>query len=70
MHGDRNMVIPLLQLRQFDEYTTTHALTVSVLSMGLVVTCAADPTGSQERALSGAATSVATTQTTASNPRR
>jgi putative nucleotidyltransferase with HDIG domain len=27
--------IPLLQLRQFDEYTTTHALNVSVLSMAL-----------------------------------
>lgn len=35
MHGDRNVLIPLLQLRQFDEYTTTHALNVSVLSMAL-----------------------------------
>jgi putative nucleotidyltransferase with HDIG domain len=35
MHGDRNVFIPLLQLRQFDEYTTTHALNVSVLSMAL-----------------------------------
>jgi putative nucleotidyltransferase with HDIG domain len=35
MHGDRSMLIPLLQLKQFDEYTTTHALNVSVLSMAL-----------------------------------
>ena len=35
MHGDRAMMLPLLQLRQFDEYTTTHSLNVSVLSMGL-----------------------------------
>ena len=34
-HGDREMMLPLLQLRQFDEYTTTHSLNVSVLSMGL-----------------------------------
>ncbi len=35
MHGDRQMMLPLLQLRKFDEYTTTHSLNVSVLSMGL-----------------------------------
>ena len=35
MHGDQQMMLPLLQLRQFDEYTTTHSLNVSVLSMGL-----------------------------------
>ena len=35
MHGDRQMMLPLLQLRQFDEYTTTHSLNVRVLSMGL-----------------------------------
>ena len=35
MHGDRQMMLPLSQLRQFDEYTTTHSLNVSVLSMGL-----------------------------------
>ncbi len=35
MHGDRQMMLPLLHLRQFDEYTTTHSLNVSVLSMGL-----------------------------------
>ena len=24
MHGDRDIVIPLLQLKEFDQYTTTH----------------------------------------------
>ena len=35
MHGDAAMVLPLLSLRQFDEYTTTHCLNVSVLTMAL-----------------------------------
>ncbi|HEY5616979.1 MAG TPA: HD domain-containing phosphohydrolase [Vicinamibacterales bacterium] len=35
MHGDRKMVLPLLQLKEFDQYTTTHSLNVSVLAMGL-----------------------------------
>jgi putative nucleotidyltransferase with HDIG domain len=35
MHADRRMVLPLLQLKQFDQYTTTHALNVAVLSMAL-----------------------------------
>ncbi len=35
MHGDQQIVLPLLQLRQFDEYTTTHSINVSVLTMGL-----------------------------------
>jgi HD-GYP domain-containing protein (c-di-GMP phosphodiesterase class II) len=35
MHGDSQMLLPLLQLKEFDQYTTTHALNVSVLSMGL-----------------------------------
>lgn len=35
MHGDSRMVLPLLQLKEFDQYTTTHSLNVAVLSMGL-----------------------------------
>jgi putative nucleotidyltransferase with HDIG domain len=35
MHGDQQMILPLLQLKQFDEYTTTHSLNVSVLTMAL-----------------------------------
>jgi len=35
MHGDKAIVLPLLELRRFDEYTTTHSLNVCVLAMGL-----------------------------------
>jgi putative nucleotidyltransferase with HDIG domain len=35
MHGDQNIVVPLLKLRRFDEYTTTHSMNVSVLAMAL-----------------------------------
>jgi putative nucleotidyltransferase with HDIG domain len=35
MHGDRDIVIPLLQLKAFDQYTTTHSLNVSVLAMAM-----------------------------------
>ena len=35
MHGEQEMMLPLLQLRDFDEYTTTHSLNVSVLTMAL-----------------------------------
>jgi putative nucleotidyltransferase with HDIG domain len=33
MHGDQQMLIPLLELRDFDEYTTTHSMNVCVLAM-------------------------------------
>jgi putative nucleotidyltransferase with HDIG domain len=35
MHGGRDIVLPLLQLKEFDQYTTTHSLNVAVLAMGL-----------------------------------
>ena len=35
MHGDQQVMLPLLKLRTFDEYTTTHSINVSVLAMGL-----------------------------------
>lgn len=35
MHGHQEMILPLLQLKEFDEYTTTHSLNVSVLTMAL-----------------------------------
>lgn len=35
MHSDRRLMVPLLRLRRFDEYTTTHSLNVSVLAMAL-----------------------------------
>ncbi len=35
MRGDQAIVLPLLELRRYDEYTTTHSLNVCVLAMGL-----------------------------------
>jgi putative nucleotidyltransferase with HDIG domain len=35
MHGGRQIVIPLLQLKDFDQYTTTHSMNVAVLTMAL-----------------------------------
>jgi putative nucleotidyltransferase with HDIG domain len=33
MHADQQMMIPLLRLRRYDEYTTTHSMNVAVLTM-------------------------------------
>jgi len=35
MHDQANALVPLLTLKEFDQYTTTHALNVAVLAMGL-----------------------------------
>jgi len=35
MHGGQQIVIPLLQLKEFDQYTTTHSMNVAVLAMAL-----------------------------------
>jgi len=35
MHGDQVFLIPLLRMKQYDQYTTTHALNVAVLAMAL-----------------------------------
>jgi len=35
MHGERHIMIPLLKLHGYDQYTTTHALNVAVLAMAL-----------------------------------
>jgi putative nucleotidyltransferase with HDIG domain len=35
MHSGSQIMLPLLQLKEFDQYTTTHSLNVSVLTMGL-----------------------------------
>jgi putative nucleotidyltransferase with HDIG domain len=35
MHSGRQLMVPLLQLKEFDQYTTTHSLNVSVLAMAL-----------------------------------
>jgi putative nucleotidyltransferase with HDIG domain len=38
MHGNGKVVIPLVQLKDFDQYTTTHSLNVAVLAMALAET--------------------------------
>jgi putative nucleotidyltransferase with HDIG domain len=35
MHAEQAMVLPLLQLKEFDQYTTTHSMNVSVLAMAM-----------------------------------
>lgn len=35
MHGGSQIMLPLLQLKEFDQYTTTHSMNVAVLSMAL-----------------------------------
>jgi len=35
MHSDQAFLIPLVKLKRFDQYTTTHAMNVAVLSMAL-----------------------------------
>ena len=35
MHGESEMMLPLLMLKEFDQYKTTHCLNVSVLTMAL-----------------------------------
>ena len=43
MHADAGMLLPLLQLKEFDQYTTTHSLNVSVLAMALAEALALTP---------------------------
>lgn len=35
MHAGQQILLPLLQLKEFDQYTTTHAMNVAVLSMAM-----------------------------------
>jgi putative nucleotidyltransferase with HDIG domain len=35
MHAEQAIVLPLLQLKEFDQYTTTHSMNVSVLAMAM-----------------------------------
>ncbi|HEY8258033.1 MAG TPA: HD domain-containing phosphohydrolase [Gemmatimonadales bacterium] len=35
MHMQRSMMVPLLELKEYDQYTTTHAMNVSVLAMAV-----------------------------------
>ena len=44
MHGESRFILPLLRLKEFDQYTTTHSLNVSVLSLGLAEALGFPPT--------------------------
>ncbi|MGH7629966.1 MAG: HD-GYP domain-containing protein [Gemmatimonadales bacterium] len=35
MHADQAIVLPLLELKEFDQYTTSHSMNVAVLAMAL-----------------------------------
>jgi putative nucleotidyltransferase with HDIG domain len=35
LHADGRLLIPLLRLKAFDQYTTTHSINVAILAMGL-----------------------------------
>jgi putative nucleotidyltransferase with HDIG domain len=35
MHAEQAMVLPLMELKEFDQYTTTHSMNVAVLAMAL-----------------------------------
>jgi putative nucleotidyltransferase with HDIG domain len=35
MHAEQAMVLPLVQLKEFDQYTTSHSMNVAVLTMAL-----------------------------------
>lgn len=43
MHSNQAMLLPLLQLKDFDQYTTTHSMNVSVLAMALAETLGMGP---------------------------
>jgi putative nucleotidyltransferase with HDIG domain len=53
MHGGQAMVLPLLQLKEFDQYTTTHSINVAVLSMALGEFLGAGPAETRAFGLSG-----------------
>ena len=53
MHGDSRFVLPLLKLKEFDQYTTTHSLNVSVLSLGLAEALGYSPDDVREIGVAG-----------------
>lgn len=53
MHTDAGMLLPLLQLKEFDQYTTTHSLNVSVLAMALAEALALSPREVRAMGVSG-----------------
>lgn len=53
MHGDSRFVLPLLKLKEFDQYTTTHSLNVSVLALGLAEALGYSPDDTREIGVAG-----------------
>jgi putative nucleotidyltransferase with HDIG domain len=53
MHGGQAMVLPLLQLKEFDQYTTTHSMNVAVLTMALSEFLGLPPTAVRAFGLAG-----------------
>lgn len=53
MHGEQAMVLPLLQLKEFDQYTTTHSINVAVLAMALGESLGAGPAETRAFGLAG-----------------
>lgn len=53
MHSSSRALIPLLSLKEFDQYTTTHALNVSVLAMGLAEQLALSPREARAYGIAG-----------------
>ena len=53
MHGDSQFVLPLLKLKEFDQYTTTHSLNVSVLSLGLAEALGYSPDDTRQIGVAG-----------------
>ena len=53
MHADAGMLLPLLQLKEFDQYTTTHSLNVSVLAMALAEALSLSPREVRAMGVSG-----------------
>lgn len=53
MHSDSRFVLPLLKLKEFDQYTTTHSLNVSVLALGLAEALGYSPDDTREIGVAG-----------------
>jgi putative nucleotidyltransferase with HDIG domain len=53
MHDGQAMMLPLLQLKEFDQYTTTHSMNVAVLAMALGEFLGSSPAGVRAFGLAG-----------------
>jgi putative nucleotidyltransferase with HDIG domain len=53
MHGDQQILIPLLELRDYDQYTTTHSMNVCVLAMAFAEHLGLGPVDVRSFGLSG-----------------